>query len=587
MSRASKPLLTLLVCFAVPAATLCATPAETPSPDLPSALHFEGETLPFRHFDSPRAALLPEDNGSGVAVADYDNDGYDDIYVVNFAGPVLTPRDELVATRPPGRLFRNLGGGNFEDVTEATGLRHVGWGMGALWMDANDDGWLDLIITGLDEVRLFLNQEGREFREAGEEYGLGELPCLATGAAAADYDGDRDLDLYVPCYVNFPWDRARDRPLVGGRPSTMTTPANYPAQRNFLFRNDGSTFVDVTTRAGVADEMGRGLQALFADLDGDHRPDLYVGNDQSFDKLYHNLGDGTFADVSVAAGTRDPRAGMGIALGDFDGDGAQDLFLTHWVGEQNALYKNLSADDFLLFEDVTYPVDLAPIDPSWVSWGSALVDLELDGDLDLFLVNGSTIEDEWTLEVLSNPKMIPQPLRVYTQQDGHFSDSSDSAGEVFSQLLVGRGAGFGDFDRDGLLDAVVAVHGGSPLVVWNRSTRAGHWLAVDLEGSSPNRFAVGAQVTVTSEGGGLWTQQILVGESYLSDSSYRLHFGLGAAETVAVQVIWPSGAIQDFEEIPTDRTVGLREGTAEWKTVSREHQEPTARGAQPANEQSD
>ncbi len=521
--------------------------------------------LRFSHFGASRAALLPEDNGSGLAFGDYDNDGDDDLYVVNLAGPVLTARSQLRATREPGRLFRNRGDGTFEDVTQSSGLRHVGWGMGAVWVDADDDGWLDLLITGLDEVRLFRNSGAGGFSDVSVDSGLGELPCFATGSAVADYDGDGDLDLYVPCYVDFPWEQARNRPLVGGRPATMTTPASYPAQPNLLFRNDGSgRFDDVATAAGVADPLGRGLQALFADFDDDGLPDLYLANDQSFDRLFHNRGDGTFADVSIEAGTRDPRAGMGVALGDYDADGRDDLFLTHWVGEQNALYRNQSADGLVLFEDTAYQQGLAPVDPSWVGWGTGLFDFDLDGDLDLFVVNGSTIEDEWTLEVLSDPKMIPQPLRVYEHRSDGFADVSAEAGPIMEELFVGRGAAFADVDRDGLVDVAVSVHGGSPLLLGNRSERRGHWLAVRLEGRSPNRFAVGARVIVHTEARRV-SRRHLVGESYLSDNSAELHFGLGPEAIVSdVEVVWPNGARTHFGKVPVDGTVLMREGVAGW-----------------------
>jgi len=528
--------------------------------------------IEFEHFGSPRAALLPEDNGSGLAFGDYDNDGFDDLYVVNLAGPVLMERAELVSTRRPGRLFHNRGDGTFEDVTASSGVRHVGWGMGALWFDADDDGWLDLVVTGLDEVRLYRNLGDGRFEDVSEGSGLGELRCFATGAAVADYDLDRDLDLYVPCYVDFPFDKARTgRPEVGGRPATMTTPASYPAQRNFLFRNDGrGLFDDVAGEAGVEDRAGRGLQALFADLDSDGLPDLYVANDQSFDRFFRNLGDGTFSDESVTAGIRDPRAGMGVALGDYDGDGADDLFLTHWVGEQNALYRNLSEPGAVLFEDLTFPTGLAPVDSSWVGWGTGFFDLDLDGDLDLFVVNGSTIEDEWTLEVLSDPKMIPQPMRVYAQDEGAFTDVSASSGESLSALHVGRGAAFADVDRDGLVDVAVSVHNGSPLLLANQSQRRGRWLGVRLEGRSPNRFAVGARVFVRA-GGVTLARSHAAGESFLSDDSASIHFGLGAVERIDdVEVRWPDGEVTHTGEVPLDGMILVREGVVSWEELPAE-----------------
>ncbi len=568
-------LATLLGCAPEP-------PSQSPTAESVASCAFRFEEvaalagLDFVHFDSPRAALLPEDNGSGLAFADYDNDGFDDLYVVNLAGPVLLERSALIASRSPGRLFHNQADGTFRDVTEETGLVHVGWDMAAVWADLDGDGWLDLVLTGIDEVRLFRNLEGMGFADVSAEAGLGEVDCLATGPAVADYDADGDLDLYVPCYVAFPWQRARNRTLVGGRPATMTTPADYPPQPNLLFRNDGEGhFDEVAEEAGVADETGRGLQAVFVDLDGDHRPDLYVGNDQSFDRLYRNLGDGTFEDSGLLAGTHDPRASMGITVGDYDSDGVVDLFLTHWVGEENALYRNLSEEGVLLFEDVTRALGLAPVDASWVSWGGGWFDLDLDGDLDFFMVNGSTVEDEWTLEVLSDPKMIPQPLAVYERLENRYVEASACAGESFATNFVGRGATFADYDRDGLVDVAIQVHNGSPLLLKNRSTPRGHWLEIDLLGEAPNHWAVGAEVVVTTSNGVL-TRQNLAGEGYLGSNSTTLHFGLGeVAEITDVEVRWPSGRVTRSGPIPSNQRVRLSAEGNGWEAMGSSPTQPT------------
>jgi hypothetical protein len=525
----------------------------------------------FRHFDATRAALLPEDNGSGLAFGDYDNDGFDDLYVVNLAGPVLMPRQELVRTRPPGRLFHNQGDGTFRDVTQESGLVHVGWDVGAIWLDVEGDGWLDLLLTGIDEVTLFRNRGDATFENRSREAGLGSFDCQAFGATAGDYDRDGDLDLYVPCYVDFPWERARNRELVGGRPATMTTPANYPPQPNLLLQNDGSgSFREVAAAAGVLDPAGRGLQAVFVDLDDDGWPDLYVANDQSFDRLYRNLGNGSFEDVAAAAGTRDPRAGMGVAIGDYDSDGALDLFLTHWVGEQNALYRNRSTSGSLLFVDRTYEEGLGPVDASWVGWGTGFFDFELDGDQDLLVINGSTIEDEWTLEVLSNPKMIPQPMRVYERREGGFADTSACAGDLFQANIVGRGASFSDYDRDGLVDAAVAVHNGAALLLRNTSPAQGHWLGVRLAGRGKNRWGVGAKATVKTASGS-YVRPRLAGESYAGSNSATLHFGLGKETRVEeVEVRWPDGEVTRTGPVPADRIVRVQQRPASWEELPEE-----------------
>ena len=523
--------------------------------------------LLFQHFDTTRNALLPEDNGSGVAVADYDNDGWPDLYFANLAGSALLDRAELEATRPPGRLFRNRGDGTFEDTTESSGLRHVGWDNAAVWADFNGDGWLDLVITGIDEIALYQNRGDRTFGLVSETVGLGVVDCIASGPAVGDIDRDGDLDLYVPCYVDFPWDRVPDREIVGGRPATMTTPASYPPQPDLFYLNDGrGHFQESSAQLGTVDESGRGLQASLVDLDNDGWLDLYVANDQSFDRLYQNLGDGKFADVTLTAGTYDPRAAMGLTFADYDSDGRLDLFITHWVGEENALYQNLSASGEMLFEDRTRAEGLAPGDPASVDWGTGLYDFDLDGDLDILVSSGSTVEDEWTLEVLSDPKMIPQTPRVYERTEEGWRDVSDTAGPLFSKPVVGRGASFADFDRDGLSDAVFSVHGGAPILLHNESSRRGHWLGLDLVGTSANRWAVGARVEVTAEGRS-WTRAVVIGDGYCGSSSPRLAFGLGDAEFIEeVTVHWPDGTAQVYPgPIETDRVLQFTQGVEGWE----------------------
>ncbi len=562
--------------------------------ELVSAFRFEEvgreSGLSFHHFSAVRAALLPEDNGSGLAFGDYDNDGYDDLYLANLAGPVLMSRDELQATREGGKLYRNLGDGTFEDVTETAGVEHVGWDGGVLWADFNGDGWLDLLLTGIDEIALFENLGGGTFEDRSAAAGLGETPCMAMGATAGDYDRDGDLDLYVPCYVEFPWERARDRPLVGGRPSTMTTPANYPPQANRLLRNDGDgRFEDVAAPAGVADPQGRGLQGTFVDFDGDGWQDLYVANDQSFDRLFRNSADGTFEDVTIPAGTRDPRAGMGIGLHDFDDNGQVDLFLTHWVGEQNALYRNMSDVGALLFEDRVYEEGLGPIAEALVGWGTGFADFDLDGFEDLFIVHGSTVEDEWTLDVLKEPKMIPQELMVFAGSDDGFEDVSAASGAIFRERFVGRGMSLADYDRDGRVDVAVLVHNGEPLLLHNRSEpRGGAWLGIQLASGGKNRWAVGSKVTVhsTTEDGSARRQSAwrVVGESYAGTHSATLHFGLGSATAARVEVLWPDGKIDHFGPVPLDRILVLHKGSPTWHELPEDPVDPRPWGSLPLTE---
>ncbi|MEM6793975.1 MAG: CRTAC1 family protein [Acidobacteriota bacterium] len=517
--------------------------------------------IDFKHFDSVRAALLPEDNGSGLAFGDFDNDGFEDLYLANFAGPALMERAALESERAGGKLFRNQGDGTFRDVTDEAGVGHVGWDYGVLWVDADGDGWLDLLITGVDRVTLYRNGGDGTFNDVSESSGLGAFDCLAMGTAAADYDRDGDLDLYIPCYVSFPWKKARNRPLVGGRPGTMTTPANYPPQPNLFLRNDGAgRFENIAEEAGVLDPEGRSMQALFVDVDDDGWQDLYVANDVSMDKLYQNR-EGTFTDITLSAGTRDPRAGMGIGVHDVNDDERVDIFLTHWVGEENALYVNASDDGGVVFEDRTFEEGLGPITRDLVGWGNGFRDFDLDGHADLFLVNGSTIEDEWTLEVLTEPKMIPQRQMLYAREAAGFREVGSAAGEVFGELFVGRGMSFADVDRDGMVDVGVLIHNDEPLLLSNRSERLGKWLGVQLVGVDKNPWAAGAKVVVRAiaEDGSekRHTAWRLIGESYLGNHSATLHFGLGNATRADVEITWPDHTTSQFESVALDRVTAF------------------------------
>ncbi|MEM9555707.1 MAG: CRTAC1 family protein [Acidobacteriota bacterium] len=583
-----------LGCLASMALASCAPQTEDPPPAAEAARAAESSLrfvdraqqagIDFLHFDAVRAALLPEDNGSGLAFGDFDNDGFEDLYLANFAGPALMDRETLEAERRGGRLFRNQSDGTFRDVTEKAGVDHVGWDYGVLWVDVDGDGWLDLLITGVDRVVLFGNRGDGTFEDRSDAAGLGEVPCMAMGATAGDYDGDGDLDIYVPCYVDFPWEKARNRPLVGGRPGTMTTPSSYPAQPNLLLRNDGAgRFENVAAEAGVEDAEGRGMQAIFVDFDGNGWQDLYVANDQSFDRLYRNDG-GTFEDVTVTAGTRDPRAGMGIGLHDYDRDARVDLFLTHWVGEENALYHNLSDDAGLLFEDRTFEEGLGPISPALVGWGTGFRDFDLDGDADLFIVNGSTVEDEWTLEVLSEPKLLPQQSQVFARRQGGFEDESEAAGEIFAERYVGRGMSFADVDRDGLVDVAVLRHNDQPLLLHNRSERLGRWLGVQLVAAAPNRWAIGARVTVRGIGDGetRHTAWRVIGEGYLGTHSSTLHFGLGPVTGADVEITWPDASVTRFPSVPLDRSLIFDQASAGWREAPAEAVTPRPWGEAPS-----
>ena len=537
---------------------------------VPSPFTFDDVTqragIKFTHFNSKRASLLPEDMGSGAAWGDYDQDGDEDLYVCNWAGPLLMPLKEL-RKRPGSQLYRNNGDGTFTEVSAQAGVSHVGWDMGCLWTDIENDGRLDLLVTGFTGATLYRNNGDGTFADITKRAGLEDLKGFCSGAACGDYDRDGDLDIYICRYLEFDLEKARNRPLVGGRPAVMTTPQNFPPQPNYLLRNNGDgTFEDATAITGAANAKGRSLQAVFCDFDNDGWPDIYVANDQSPDALFINKGDGKFENRALWVNTWDPRAGMGVAVEDFDADGAMDLFVTHWVGEDSAFYlnqfcrrKNIKPEERLVFLDVAPGFGLTGRDPGTVGWGTGFHDFDNDGRLDLFQVNGSSQEDELTLQVLTDPKLMPQKNFVYWNNgDGRFIDVTINSGSVFQTRRVGRGCAFADYDDDGKMDIFIVNHGSSPLLLRN-VTPSGNWLKVKLAGRGSNPFGAGSRIRLQS-GEENQSREIVVGRSYLSCDSLVAHFGLSdSAEVDSVEVDWPSGARQRLTHVKANQTLILKE----------------------------
>jgi len=523
--------------------------------------------IAFQHFNAIRASVLPEDMGSGAAWGDVDGDGDEDLYLLNYAGPLLAPM-ETIKKRKGNEFFRNQGDGTFVNATADVGLARSARDAAALFADLDRDGDQDLVVTGMDGCMLYRNDAGK-FTDVTAGSGIDRVSGMALGPALGDFDLDGDLDLYIPCYVTFPTEKARDRRLVGGRPEPWTTPASYPAQPNVLLRNDGALrFVDVTKQAGVENGNGRSMQAVFVDLDGDRYPELFVGNDQSPDILFSNRGDGTFEDVSLACGLWDPRASMGVAVGDIDGDRDVDLHLTHFVQEPPALMRNDSrkatADEpgHLLFRDVAEQSSLlAAWYRSLVGWATALQDLDNDGDVDLIAFHGSTIEDELTQEVFTDPKLLPQhPLILTNDGKGNLTDVRAGAGPFFEELMVVRGGAFADYDQDGRLDVVVNVHAGRARLLRNTSGNEHGWLRVKLVGTRANPDGVGAVVELELDDGRILHRQIVCGSSYLAGDSLVAAFGTGAAAPKTLSVTWPvTGHTQVVEAPEPNRTMTVRE----------------------------
>ncbi|HSR41348.1 MAG TPA: VCBS repeat-containing protein, partial [Longimicrobiales bacterium] len=367
--------------------------------------------ITFRHFRGRRTSQLPEDMGSGAAWADYDRDGWPDLYLVNEAGPLSSSDEERANAPARAHLYRNRGDGTFEEVAERAGVAFRGMGMGAAWGDVDNDGWPDLVVTAYGVPRLYVNRGDGTFEDRTRDVGFESFEGFWTGASWGDYDRDGRLDLYVTGYVRYdPGTAGRTSSQYDAEVPASLNPSSFPPERNLLFHNLGDgRFEEVAAAAGVDDPRGRGMSAAWADLDQDGWPDLYVANDVSDNALLRNRGDGTFSDESHAALVADYRGAMGIAVGDWDGDADPDLFITHWVAQENALYSSLlnqlsgpedPAPRRMQFRDDADRYGLGQVALSFVGFATSFADLDNDGLLDLFVVNGSTLQRDDRPELL-------------------------------------------------------------------------------------------------------------------------------------------------------------------------------------------
>lgn len=519
--------------------------------------------IDFVHSRGERNSMLPEDMGSGAAWGDYDNDGFPDLYLVNHPGS-LDPSTARSPEAPANQLYRNNGDGTFTDVTAAAGVGHRGFGMGAFWGDYDNDGCLDLYVTNYGRSILYHNQCDGTFADVTARAGVANNRW-ATGAVWFDYDRDGWLDLYVCNYVAF--DPAA---LPGERQSLQyginvpftLNPVSFPPQPNRLYHNNrDSTFTDLTARAGVADAQGRSLVVTAADFDLDGWPDLYVGNDISANSLFRNLGNGRFADVSASSATEEYRGTMGIAPGDFDEDGDLDFFLTHWVAQANALYQNLYNDlggksaKSLFFADSADMVGVGSISMNDVSWGTIFADYDNDARLDLVVVNGSTLEDPQDRKRLQPQK----PRLLWNKGPEGFFDLAPVSGPALTRAWNGRGLAAADYDNDGDVDFLVTTNRGPALLLRNDGGSRNHWLKLRLRGVESNRQGLGAKVWLSAGELRVYAE-VGAGGTYLSQHFQEMHFGLGRrAKVDRLEVRWPGGSRQVFEDIPADQLLEVVE----------------------------
>lgn len=502
------------------------------------------------HSDASPQRRLPETMGAGAAFFDYDGDGFADLYLVN--GCSLEERGDSST----GRLYRNLQGKGFEDVTAGSGLQETFYGMGAAAADIDNDGDIDMLVTALDGCRLYRNTQGR-FENITAQAGLSDRE-FSSSAAFLDYDRDGFLDLFVARYVH--WTAGGDIPCrLDGRNRTYCTPEEYPGLSSLLYRNLGSgRFEDVSTASGIAASVGKGLGVAVVDYDHNELPDIAVANDTVRNFLFVNQGNGRFVDRGIESGmayseSGAARGGMGIDAGDVDGDGNPDLLIGNFSQEMAGLYRG-SPDGF--FIDEAAPLGIGIPTLMTLAFGTLLEDLDGDGMLDALIANGH-IEPDIARSRRSLSYAQP-PQLFWNLGDGHFEPFQAPPEDALAAPLVARGLACADIDADGDLDLVITQNGREARLIRNDSP-ANHWLRLVLTAANGNATPFGTRVEVRS-GDTVLTRTLTSGRSYLSACEPILTLGLGAVDSVdRLQIRWPSGQVQIIENPSVDRALRIHE----------------------------
>jgi len=517
-----------------------------------STIHFEDATaasgIQFTHsFGAEKLGSLLESTGGGCVWFDYNNDGLPDLYVVSGKplenGVHPYPLKQTPAIPPHNHLYRNNGNGTFTDVTEQAGVAANIYGMAAIAADFDNDGFVDLFVTGYGKAILFRNKGDGTFEDVTAKAGI-HVDGWSISSAWLDYDRDGCVDLFVGRYVKFD---PKYRAFYAA--DNYPGPLDYEGDTNILYHNNcNGTFTDASEKSGIAAYKGRTMGVVAADFDGDGYPDIYVANDKTENFFFHNKHDGTFEEIATEAGVAygqngESTSSMGPVAADVDGDGLLDLWVTD--SRYNRLMRNNGKNQF---EDISASSGISQQTGQYVSWGSGIYDFDNDGLLDILTYHGGLIH------------LIPQEHSVFRGiGNGKFADVSEKAGAVFDIKTVGRGACFADYDNDGKVDAFLVNLGAPAQLFHNVSTNTGHWLTIKLKGTRSNRDGIGSRLELTA-GGRTQVAVRVAGSSYLSQDDGRLHFGLGPGTKVEKLLVhWPSGQVQVLENLPVDRILTVEE----------------------------
>jgi len=554
-------LIVCLITLTVPASTF-----DSPNGDLGVRLidvaEQAGITSRTIYGDERKNRYLLETTGCGAAFIDFNNDGWPDIFLVNGTRLDRLPPDQT----PTNRLYLNNGKGAFTDVTEKAGLTLSGWGQSVCVGDYDNDGWDDLFISYFGKNALYRNKGDGTFVNIAEKAGVADNRTRwGSGCAFIDFDRDGLLDLFVASYIDLDLKTAplpETGPCLYKGLTVACGPPGLPGGVNTLYRNNGDgTFADISEKSGIRKTNGTyGLGVLVADFDNDQWPDIYVANDSAPAALYRNNKNGTFTDIGIEAGCAfsidgKPQAGMGVSAGDYDRDGWLDIFKTNFSGDTPSLYHNTGKS---AFDDVTFPAGIG-ISTRWLGWGCGFVDIDNNGWLDIFLVNGHVYPE---VERLTTEAGYAQRKVLFRNlQNGRFEDATERVGGAVISPTPSRGCAFGDYDNDGDIDILINPVNARPELLRTDSTNKNNWIKIKCVGTKSNRSAIGARIRVVTEDG-TQMDEVRSGGSYYSQNDLRVHFGLGRQVKVkSMEIRWPSGQTETLTNLDANQVVVVKEGS--------------------------